>query len=121
MPASELANGRPGIARVAIVGAGVISPLGAGLHETSESLRVGRDCVSSVERFPVEQCRCKTAGQVRDEQLEAYASGRRGRRLHRVARMTIAALVELMQQAPGFQPELTVVGTTSGGMTFGEE
>jgi len=28
---------------------------------------------------------------------------------------------EALQQAPGFQPELTVVGTTSGGMTFGEE
>ena len=35
--------------------------------------------------------------------------------------MMIAALVELLEQAPGFRPELTVVGTTSGGMSFGEQ
>ena len=35
--------------------------------------------------------------------------------------MMIAALSEALAQAPGFKPELTVVGTTSGGMTFGEE
>ena len=35
--------------------------------------------------------------------------------------MTIAALREALEQLPGFRPELTVVGTTSGGMTFGEE
>ena len=35
--------------------------------------------------------------------------------------MMIAALAEALEQAPGFRPELTVVGTTSGGMTFGED
>ena len=35
--------------------------------------------------------------------------------------MMIFALDEALAQAPGFAPELTVVGTTSGGMTFGEE
>ena len=34
--------------------------------------------------------------------------------------MMIAALAELLEQAPDFRPELTVVGTTSGGMSFGE-
>jgi 3-oxoacyl-[acyl-carrier-protein] synthase II len=34
--------------------------------------------------------------------------------------MMIAALRELLGQAPDFQPALTVVGTTSGGMSFGE-
>ncbi len=33
----------------------------------------------------------------------------------------IAALTEALAQQPDFKPELTVVGTTSGGMTFGEE
>ena len=33
----------------------------------------------------------------------------------------IAALEEALAREPGFKPELTVVGTTSGGMTFGEE
>ncbi len=35
--------------------------------------------------------------------------------------MMIVALSEALEQSPGFVPELTVVGTTSGGMTFGEE
>jgi 3-oxoacyl-[acyl-carrier-protein] synthase II len=35
--------------------------------------------------------------------------------------MMILALGEALAQAPGFQPELSVVGTTSGGMSFGEE
>jgi 3-oxoacyl-[acyl-carrier-protein] synthase II len=35
--------------------------------------------------------------------------------------MMILALEEALQQAPGFEPQLSVVGTTSGGMTFGEE
>ena len=34
--------------------------------------------------------------------------------------MMIGALAELLEQAPDFRPELTVVGTTSGGMSFGE-
>jgi 3-oxoacyl-[acyl-carrier-protein] synthase II len=106
---------------VAIVAAGVISPLGLGLEATADALRTGRDCVTPVERFSVEHCRCKTAGQIPDEQLAGHGPAHRTRRLHRAARMMIAALDEVLAQTPGFRPELTVVGTTSGGMTFGEE
>jgi 3-oxoacyl-[acyl-carrier-protein] synthase II len=108
-------------ARVAIVAAGIISPLGAGLAETAVSLRTGRDCVSPVERFSVKHCRCTTAAQIADEQLPRRSTERRARRLHRAARMMIFALDEALTQAPNFRPELTVMGTTSGGMTFGEE
>ncbi|MEO5720857.1 MAG: beta-ketoacyl-[acyl-carrier-protein] synthase family protein [Chthoniobacterales bacterium] len=121
MPESQPAYRTPGHARVAIVAAGVISPLGAGLEATAESLRHGRDCVTQVERFSVAHTRCKTAGQIPDEQLEDRGPAHRDRRRHRAARMMIAALEEALAQAPGFQPELTVVGTTSGGMTFGED
>src|SRR4051794_8292057 len=115
-------NGERQRARVAIVTAGVVSPLGFGLAETAESLRLGRDCVTPVKRFSVEQCRCKTAAQVSDDRLhELTGNGRKQSRLHRAAEMMIAAMREALAQAPGFQPELTVVGTTSGGMTFGEE
>ncbi len=110
-----------GPARVAVVAAGVVSPLGFGLDETARALRSGRDCVTRVSRFSVEQCRCTTAGQVSDEQLGVGHNGRRGKRLHRVARMTIAALEQALASERDFKPELTVVGTTSGGMTFGEE
>ena len=110
-------------ARVAVVGAGIVSPLGFGLAETAKALRQGRDCVTEVTQFCVEQSRCKTAGQIRDDQLHAAGTTQlqRSERLHRAARMVICALEQVLAQAPHFQPQLTVVGTTSGGMTFGEQ
>src|SRR5438445_18699 len=108
-------------ARVAIVGAGVVSPLGFGLSETIESLRDARDCVAVVTRFSVADCRCKTAGQVDGVRLASkLPSVSRPDRLHRAAQMAIVALGEALEQSGGFVPELTVVGTTSGGMSFGE-
>jgi 3-oxoacyl-[acyl-carrier-protein] synthase II len=117
-PSSELSKG----ARVAVVGAGVVSPLGFGMEETLRSLREARDCVTPVTAFPVERCRCQTAGQVANGSLAAADRfTAHPERLHRVARMMILALKEALAQAGDFQPELTVVGTTSGGMTFGEQ
>ncbi len=108
--------------RVAVVAAGVVSPLGIGQAETSASLRSGRDCISAITRFSTDLCRCKIAGQVPDERLADIGQGiRRPNRLHRVSRMLILALAEALKQSRGFQPELSVLGTTSGGMTFGEE
>src|SRR5215211_8951286 len=108
-------------ARVAVTAAGVISPLGLGLTETFESLRSAQDCVTPVMRFSVKQCRCKTAGQVSDLRLLAsHAQTLRSGRLHRASHMMIQALQEVVAQQPDFEPELTVVGTTSGGMSYGE-
>jgi 3-oxoacyl-[acyl-carrier-protein] synthase II len=108
--------------RVAVVGAGIVSPLGFGLEKTLESLRSAKNCVSNVTAFAVDRCRCQTAGQVPDEALAAADRYQRHpERLHRVARMMILALKEALDQAGDFRPELTVVGTTSGGMTFGEQ
>lgn len=115
-------NGPQFPARVAVVAAGVVSPLGLGMEATAASLRSGRDCISSVTRFSVAQCRCQTAGQIPDAWLELdRPASHRTKRLHRVARMMIVALAETIAQESDFKPELTVVGTTSGGMTFGEE
>jgi 3-oxoacyl-[acyl-carrier-protein] synthase II len=108
--------------RVAVVAAGVVSPLGVGLGATLAALREARDCVSPVTRFAVDQCRCSTAGQVPDEWLAGVLpNDRKARRLHRASRMMISSLAELREQAPDFRPELTVIGTTSGGMSFGEQ
>jgi 3-oxoacyl-[acyl-carrier-protein] synthase II len=109
-------------ARVAVVGAGVVSPLGFGMEETLGSLREAKDCVTPVTAFPTDRCRCKTAGQVANETLvEASQFNLHPERLHRVARMMILAMKEALEQAGDFRPDLSVVGTTSGGMTFGEE
>lgn len=109
-------------ARVAVVAAGIVSPLGLGLEETLISLREGKDCTAPVTTFPVDRCRCTTAGQVPHSRLaEANQCTERPERLHQVAQMMILALKETLAQAGNFRPELTVVGTTSGGMTFGEQ
>ena len=105
---------------VAITAAGLISPLGRNLLETRAALREGRDCVTPVSRFDVSKCRCHTAGQIPDETLSGLIAGRADRRLNRASLMMIAAMRDLMEQDRGFAPELMVIGTTSGGMTFGE-
>ena len=115
-------NGKPTTARVAVVAAGVVSPLGFGVRETLNSLRESRDCVTPVTRFSVAQCRCKSAGQISDHRLLASrGEPPHWRRLHRVSHMMIDALKEVLTQEPQFKPELTVIGTTSGGMSYGED
>ncbi len=105
-----------------VVAAGVVSPLGFGLAETLDSLRAARDCVTPVKRFSVDRCRCKTAGQVSDEGLSRnLRNGKRTQRLHRASRMMICALAETLAQDRQFKPDLAVIGTTSGGMSFGED
>ena len=107
--------------RVAIVADGIVSPLGFGLTETLQSLQQGRDCVTPVTTFSVEKTRCKTAAQIDDGRLLSSANRRRReRRLHRASYMVMAALAELLEHAPDFDPEIAIVGTTSGGMSFGE-
>src|SRR5437773_403817 len=122
MPKPAVPNGKNIAARVAVVAAGVVSPLGFGLSETLDSLQEARDCITRVTRFSVAECRCKTAGQVSDERLLSNRSkeGRAGR-LHRASHMMISALGEALAQSPQFKPELTIVGTTSGGMSYGED
>jgi 3-oxoacyl-[acyl-carrier-protein] synthase II len=122
MAKSSDTNEKGVAARVAVVAAGVVSPLGFGLSETLDSLREARDCVNGVTRFPVTGCRCKTAGQLPDERLlERRYNGAHARRRHRASHMVIQALGEALAQEPQFKPELTVVGTTSGGMSYGED
>src|SRR5688500_879308 len=122
MPDLSSSTPSPTAARVAVVAAGIVSPLGFGMEETLGALREGRDCVTPVTAFAVDRCRCQTAGQVSDVRLaEADKSHAHPERLHRVARMMILALKEALAQADAFRPELTLMGTTSWGMTFGEQ
>src|SRR5881397_366780 len=104
MTQSNTPNRKKVTARVAVVAAGVVSPLGLGLTETLDSLCNSRDCVSPVTRFSVEQCRCKTAGQVSDDRLLATQhEAPRSRRLHRASHMMIQALTEVVAQEPHFE------------------
>ena len=122
MPKTSSGNGKSVPTRVAITAAGVVSPLGFGLSETLDSLREARDCITPVTRFSVADCRCKTAGQVPDDRLlKEQHETNRPKRLHRASHLMIRALTEALAQRPGFKPELTVIGTTSGGMSYGED
>ena len=116
-----MSSGKQDLRRVAIVAAGIVSPLGFRLTETLQSLRQARDCVAPVTAFAVDKTRCKTAAQIDDERLLNKAQrARHDRRLHRASHMVITALAELLENAPAFRPEIAIVGTTSGGMSFGE-
>ena len=106
--------------RVAIVGAGIVSPLGRGLDATAQGLRDGADCVGQVTAFDVASARCHSAGQVPDAWLEDLRDTRKRRRFHRASLMMIAAIREVRAMDPLFAPEHFVVGATGGGMTFGE-
>jgi 3-oxoacyl-[acyl-carrier-protein] synthase II len=107
--------------RVFVTGLGVNSPLGSDTNANLRSLLAGLDSVTPVGGFDVTRTRCKTAGQIPDEWLEdALPPGRIASRLHRGARMAALALREACASAKGAQPELMVVGTTGGGMSYGE-
>lgn len=107
--------------RVAITAVGIASPLGKNIPATLDSLKAGRDCVTPVTRFDVGRTRSNTAGQVPDAFLEeAAGESRKTGRLHRASHMMMAAAREALAQDPDFKPELAVIGTTSGGMSYGE-
>lgn len=106
---------------VAITSFGCASPIGLDLAETAESLRLGRAAVSPVTRFPVTRFHSSTAGQI-DGRLEerAAAISPRSPEWGRAAQMVVIAMEEALTKRPDFVPDCVIVGTTSGGMEFGE-
>jgi len=107
---------------VEISGIGCVCPLGLGMKEITQSLRISRDGISPVRLFSVEGCQSQTAGQV-DAELRERAGGIavRARRWNRPAQMVLVAMEEALRERPGFVPDCVVMGTTAGGMTLGEE
>jgi 3-oxoacyl-(acyl-carrier-protein) synthase len=107
---------------VGITGFGCVSPLGLGRAATEQSLRASRSGIGPVRLFSVEGCQSRTAGQVEEALTEeAVAITPRTRRWTRAAQMVLVAAREALDARPGFVPDAVVVGTTSGGMTLGEE
>jgi 3-oxoacyl-[acyl-carrier-protein] synthase II len=99
---------------------GVVSPLGLGVAETLKALRNGRDCVTPVTRFDVSRNRAKSAGQIPALWETKQKTTPCRHELHPASHMLSAAVREAAAGDPAFQPEYMVIGTTSGGMSFGE-
>jgi 3-oxoacyl-[acyl-carrier-protein] synthase II len=102
--------------RVAVTAIGVISPIGVDVGENVAGLKKACDAVTRVTAFDVSKCRSKTAGRVREDwQFPAAKAG-----WHRASHFMAAAMTEARAADPEYAPELAVIGTTSGGMSFGE-
>jgi 3-oxoacyl-[acyl-carrier-protein] synthase II len=120
---SSKPNSTPG--RVVITGAGVVSALGIGWRRNAEGFRAGRKAFRPVTLFDVSRQRARTAAEADlPEALPATRlTARQTARLGRAARLLLMATHEALAQAGWESAEHSpvVLGTTSGGMAFGED
>ena len=111
--------------RVVVTGVGIITAYGAGWEENAEGFRWGRTTFKPVTLFDASRQRVQKAAQV--DLPRSIPFGRLGpgkvKRLERAAKLLFCAADEAFQQAGWIHEMATplVFGTTSGGMTRGEE
>lgn len=112
---------------MAVTGIGIVTAYGAGWAANALGFRSGQPAFAPVTLFDVARQRVKTAAQVRlPDPLPAWRlSPRRLQRLERAAKILLLAAGEALAQAGWSWDERArvpiVLGTTSGGMSRGEE
>lgn len=110
---------------VVITGAGIITALGAGWKSNAAGFREGRTAFHPVSLFDVSRQRAKSAAEVDLPPTlpPTKLNPKQLARLDRAGLMLLLATCEAWQQS-GWKPAENlplVVGTTAGGMAFGEE
>jgi 3-oxoacyl-[acyl-carrier-protein] synthase II len=111
--------------RVVITGAGIITALGRGWRFNAEGFRNGRVAIRPVTLFDVSRHRAKVAAEVdlSPALLATIPGGRKIHRMDRATKLLLLAAHEAWQQS-GWEPSddlPLVLGTTSGGMTLGQD
>ncbi len=111
--------------RVVVTGAGIITALGAGWKTNAQGFRTGRTAFRPVSLFDVSRQRAKTAAEATlPDTLPATRLNKRHlNRLDRAGKMLLLAAHEAWHQAGWESSENLplVLGTTGGGMLFGED
>ena len=112
--------------RVVITGVGIITPLGAGWHCNQEGFRSGKQAFGPVSLFDATRQRTKIAAEVVLPEIPAASrpSIREFNRIDRAGKMLLWAAIEAWQQSgwAATEQEIPIVlGTTSGGMTLGQD
>ncbi len=106
---------------VAISGFGCACSLGFHVSGITDSLRSGSAHVVPVDLFSVEGCQARTAAQFPGSPDDfAAAVHVPAKRWSRAAQSVLIVLAEALKDRRDFQPDVVIVGTTSGGMDFGE-
>lgn len=112
-------------ARVVVTGAGIITALGQGWRINADGFRAGRVAIRPVTLFDVSRQRTKLAAEVDLPATlpPAALTAKQVKRLDRGAQLLLLAAHEAWSAAgwPAADDLPLVLGTTSGGMCFGEE
>lgn len=116
----------PGPIRVVVTGMGLVTPLGLGQAVNAEGFRTGRSAFRPVTAFDASRQRTRHAAEV-DLPANLPPTGltpRQAARIGRAGRMLLHAAHEAWTEArweSGAVGMPVVLGTTSGGMTLGED